>query len=173
MSTAMKSRGAQMLESLENGLDCRRDCHWPGKPEFLLTMVPLSCGEMQEANAGAENRFKNLGTELNLFTSDDFSSELHIQVLARSIRDPSDTAVRLFSDAEDLRNRITPDERTLLTDEFIELQAESNPLPEEMPEELFQEIDSLVKKKAETQLRSIGSRTLTRYLLSMESQPSS
>lgn len=173
MSTVMKSRGAQMLESLETGLDCRRDCHWPGQPKFEITMIPLSCGEMQEANAGAEKRFKDIGTELTLFTSDDFSSELHVQALARAIRDPEDTSIRLFSDADDLRPRLSPDERTLLIDEFVELQAESNPLPEEMPDALFEEIDLLVKKKAENQLRSIGSRTLTRYLLSMESQPSS
>jgi hypothetical protein len=167
-----KSKGLLMLESLQKGLDNHRDCHWPGKPEFVFALVPLSCTELQEANAGAEARFRELGTELGLFTADDFGSELHTQVLAMAIRDPNDHGKRLFAEAAELRDNLTPDERTLLTDEFIELQDQTNPMPEEMAPETFDAIDLLLKKKAESQLRSLGSRMLTRFLLSMERQQS-
>lgn len=171
MATLSKSRGVMMLEKLSKGLDQQRECHWPGAEDMRIVMVPLSCGEVQEAQAAAEARMLSIGLKTNIFNADVLASELHVQILARSMRDPDDKSTHLFADADELRDRSTPDERTLLADEFIELQAQANPEPDEMDSATFNEIDGLIKKKAEMKLRSYGSRTLVSFLLSSENPP--
>jgi len=165
-----KSEGVLALEKLRKGLDHFRDVCFPGQPEFELSLVPLSVAELQVAQAEAERRFRDIGLGLNVLNSDDFASELHIQVLARSMRSKGDRTVRLFSDADELREMLTADERTHLTSDYIDLQSEANPTPEEMSDELFVEIEEAIKKKDQSRLNSIGSNMLATYLLSMASR---
>jgi len=145
--TASQSPGAMMLEKLRKGLDNFRDCIFPGLSDFPISLVPLSVDELQNAYAEAEKRFRDLEIEITVLTAEDFSSEVHVQVLFRSLRDPKDRTVRLFGSAEDLRRNISQDERILLTDEYIELEAESNPLPDDVPDEVFSQIEQAIKKK--------------------------
>ncbi len=168
-----KSAGVLALEKLRRGLDSKLATHFPGNPDFPILLVTLSCSDMQVSQAAAEERLKDIGLELSIINADDFASELHIQVLSRSLRDPSDRTERLFHDADDLRDQITSDERTALTNDFIALQSDANPVPEAVSDELFEQIEAAVKKKDVNRLSSIGSRTLASYLLSLEKQQES
>ena len=167
-----KSAGVLALEKLRKGLDNFVETHWPGAADFPIVLVTLSVDAMQVAQARAEERFKSIGLELSILNSDDFANELHCQVLSRAMRDPEDHTKHLFRDADDLRPQLTNDESTVLTSSFIALQSDANPVPEEMSDELFEKIELAIKKKDVIQLSSIGSRTLSSYLLSLESQQS-
>ena len=162
-----------MLEKLRKGLENFRECTFPGLSDFPIVIVPLSLEELQQSHAKAEERFRLLGIELTVLTADDFSSELHVQVLARALRDPQKRDDYLFASADDLRQNITADEKILLVDEYVEVQAAANPVPDQITDELFEQIEEEVKKKDLHRLSSIGSRGLASYLLSLESRRSS
>lgn len=168
-----QSKGARMLASLRKGLDNYRDCSFPGV-EMPLVIVPLFNDELQEAQADAEARFRKLKIEVTVLTAEDLNSELQLQILARAIRDPEDATRTkvLFRDADELRANSTADERMLLVDDYLEVQAKANPAPEEISDEVFKQIEAAVKKKDQSLLNSIGSRMLSLYLLASESQPS-
>src|SRR5680860_149861 len=99
------SKGARMLADLRKGQENFRECEFPGLPEMRMVIVPLFCDELQDSQASAEARFKDLKIEITLLTADDFNSELHLQILARALRDPDDPtrAKFMFADAADLR----------------------------------------------------------------------
>lgn len=162
-----------MLEKLRKGLANFRECTFPGLSEFPLVIVPLTMEELQASHASAEERFRLLEIEITVLTTDDFASELHVQVLARALREPGDHTKRLFASADDLRGNVTADEKMLLVDEYIEVQSQANPSPDSIGDELFEQIETAIKKKDRRTLSSIGSRGLASYLLSMEERRSS
>jgi len=167
------SKGARMLAELRKGRRHTRECGFPGMPEVRMVVVPLFVDELQVAHAAAEARFRDLGIEVTVLTADDFTSELHLQILSRALRDPDDPELRcpMFRDADELRSNSTADERTLLVDEYVEVQSAANPAQESVPNEVFDEIQDAIKKKDQTRLSYIGSRMLSLYLLSSDSQP--
>lgn len=170
MSTATPSKGAAMLAELRKGLKGYRECGFPGAPAMRIIMVPLSDDELQESLAAAGKRFRKLEIDITVLTADDFNIELHIQSLARAMRDPEDPERKrlLFGSADELRAAVTADERILLVDEYLEAQAACNPQPDSIPDELFKQIEGAIKKKDRALLSSIGSRTLVDYLISTE-----
>lgn len=172
-SLEQMSKGARMLSTLRKGRRHTRECGFPGMEELRLVVVPLFVDELQQAHAEAEERFRELGIEVTLLTADDFTSELHLQILSRALRDPEDSELRtpMFRGASELRSNSTADERTLLVDEYVEVQAAANPAQDSMSDEVFEQIQDAIKKKDQTQLSSIGSRMLSLYLLSTGNPP--
>lgn len=169
------SRGEELIAALRRGTRAERECVWPGADGFDFVLVPLLCGQLQEAYADAQKRFDILGIEVTLLTHDNFIAEVNTQVLAIAIRDPDDEsrATRLFKTGAELRNLITEEERTDLTTEFIELQEAANPDLDTLTPERLDEISEAVKKKDLSTLRSFGSNTLSFYLAGMADRSSS
>jgi len=162
----------EMLGRLRKGTQNESIITWPGT-EAQLVMVPLNCDELQDAYAEANERFKQLGLEITLYTADDFYSELAMQILVRAMRCIEDETrkSRLFASGDELRGAITPDERTALNTAYIDLNDRCNPDPQKMSDELFRQIDEAVKKKDAIQLSSFGSSTLAIYMLGMDNMP--
>ena len=84
------SRGEELIAALRRGTRAERECVWPGADGFDFVLVPLLCGQLQEAYADAQKRFDILGIEVTLLTHDNFIAEVNTQVLAIAIRDPDD-----------------------------------------------------------------------------------
>lgn len=166
-----RSRGEELIAAMERGTDNERICAWPSKDGFEFVLVPLLCDQFQEAYSYAQKRFRDLDIEITLLTHDDFTSEISIQILAMAIRDIDDKtrSTRLFDSGNALRARIDPDQRNALTTEFLELQDEANPDLDELDPETVDKIRLAVKKKDQAELRSLGSATLSCFLVGMES----
>jgi hypothetical protein len=169
---AADAAGVSLIERLRKGTDHSKELHWPGSDERIVMRV-LSCTELQEAQSAATVRWDELKLELNLYTSDDYYSELTTQLLARSMRTLEDTEVRLFPDASELRSLITPDERSLLASEYIEIQQYANPDVSDLNPQTLELIRQAVKKKDVMVLSAFGSSMLAIYIIGMESPPES
>jgi len=162
------SAGAAMLEKLRRGTQNSRSCQWPGTEgdEGRFLLVPLNCDELQEAYAAAHARFdSSLKVPLNLYTADDFHSELNMQICYRAMRRPDDREARWFASPDELRKLLTPEERNAVTTEYLSLQQECDPDPEALGDELVTQIDELVKKKDAPRLAAMPSLTLALYVI--------
>lgn len=167
-----EAAGVSLIERLRKGTDHSKEIHWPGSEERLIMRV-LSCDAVQEAQSGAVARWDELGLELTLYTCDDYYSELQLQLLARSMRQLDRPDDRLFPEVADLRGLITPDERSLLASEYIEIQEHANPDIANVTPETIELLKQAVKKKDVVVLSGFGSSMLAIYIIGMESQPES
>jgi hypothetical protein len=169
------SPGAAMLERLRKGTDNERICQWPGTEdkESRFRLVPLTCAELQDAYAAAVKRWTELELKVDLYTADDFNSEVHVQIIARSMRTMDDRLLTLFVSGEELRDKITADERHEIVTEYLALVQESDPDPAAMSPEVIEQIDELVKKKDAATLSGFSSLILSSYIVGMASQSSS
>jgi len=164
---ADKSAGVLFLERVRKGTDARRSVKWPGTDEVVGQLVPLTCAEQDAAIAAAWAHFRELEVQVNLYSSDDFNSELFLQVLSRALRQ-EDGKTTVFRDAAELRENLTADERTCITDEYADLLAEVNPRLRDLTPELAASIEAAVKKKDVVTLSGFGSNLLATYLLTMD-----
>jgi hypothetical protein len=131
----------------------------------------LSCSEVQECQAAAYVRFRELGIPVDVISLALFEDEVLVQILYRACRDPEDPDRLAFcADAADLRDHTTVDERAALFALYRDFCAEQDPDPGELTAELIQEIDEHIKKKDESRLRSYGSPVLVTYLLTTASR---
>ena len=165
-----ESAGVSLIERLRKGTNHKKTINWPGSEERLIMHV-LSCDELQEAQSAATLRWDELKLELNLYTSDDYYSELTTQLLARAMRTIDDEKQRLFSEAAELRKLITPDERSLLSSEYIEIQQHANPDVADLNPATIEMIRQAVKKKDAVTLSAFGSSMLAIYIIGTENQP--
>jgi hypothetical protein len=144
------SRAAELfLERVRRGLADHLDVIWPGTAEPVGIMVPLSCDEIDACTAAAIAHFKKLGVDVNLFSvaQDEFGSEQCLQAIARAFRTMEDREVCVFESADEARRALRPDERTVLTDIYVELQRRVNPAPTTVAPEVIKEATEIVKKK--------------------------
>lgn len=169
---AAESAGVSLIERLRKGTAHSKEINWPGSNERLIMRV-LSCDGVQEAQSAAVKRWGDLGLELNLYTSDDYYSEQMIQLLARSMNRVDAPNTRLFPDAGDLRSLISPDERSLLASEYIEIQEHANPDVANINPQTIELLRQAVKKKDAVALSAFGSSMLAIYIIGMESPPES
>ncbi len=169
MEAEAEPSAVEMIEGLRRGTEHFTDFLWP-EPIASLRWSCLSCSELQEAQSAATKRFKQLGIELSIYTSDDFYSELSTQCMARAIRYANDRSKRAFLKTSDLRSLITADERSMLTSIYIENQEHANPNISDVSPETIEAIRATVKKKDLAMLTAFGSSTLAIYLLGTESQ---
>jgi len=161
------------LALIRQGKTVFRDALWPGL-ELPLKMRVLSCSEVQVCHAAAVERFAKLKIPLN--ESQNFllfQDEVLTQVLCLACRDAEDTSKMFAESADDLRDNTTVDERAAMYLRYRDFQAEVDPDPSEMDQELLGEILDLVKKKDEAGLRTLGSSTLASFILSMAARSSS
>lgn len=174
MATNGVSPGARLLDELRHGLAVERVVRWPGS-EIEVVLVPLAMAQLQAAEAAAQKRFRELGLELNLYTVDDWHAECNVQVLALALRDPADATRRrpLFDTADELRERINPDERNELTAHYARLQDSANPDPNSLSADAFTAIDEAIKKKDVRQLSAFDAATLAGYMLTLDERPPS
>lgn len=168
------SSGAALVERLRKGIKNEVAINFPGTKDQVV-LVPLTCDELQAAQAKAYERFRKLNIEVTSFNSDDFLSELYTQIISVSMRDPSDLSrkKKMFRDANEARRLLLPDERTAITSAYSALMKEANPDPNEMDDETFEQITEYVKKKDVPQLSVYESSTLAIYITSMDSQHAS
>ena len=151
---------------------------WPGTTKPICLQV-LSKDGVQLAQAAAVKRFRELELPLpgeDLTFLEDFQEELCVQLLWRACRRAwSDEAtgerrwdVRYPAcpSADELRRSTTVDQQLAMYAEYRDLENLHNPDPDTMPAELLEQLVEAVKKKHETRLRSFGSSTLARFLLS-------
>lgn len=143
--------------------------HWPGEPELRFKMAVLSCSDIASARAAAFAYLKvDLGLEpdstLNL---DLYQDEVVTQILFRACRDPENPSEPFASDAADLRDSSTADERTALWDEYNDWRSSIDPAPDEIPPEVLAEMEDAVKKKDRGALLAFGGRRLSGLLLSL------
>lgn len=164
---SVKSEAALAIEKLRQGKRAERIIAWPGSNgDVQFALVPLTMDELQEAYAGAYQRFKHLNLQVDMLNADDFHSEVNVQVLARSMRAITDDQRKrpAFRNADELRALLQPETRDALSTEFLELAKETNPNPTELSEPLLVQIEELVKKKDAIRLAAFGSSTLACYL---------
>jgi hypothetical protein len=154
----MASPAEIFLERVRKGLDDHLDVVWPGSGDVVGIMVPLNCSEIDAATAAAIAHFRELGIDVNLFsvTQDEYGSEACLQCVARAFRTKEDREKRVFESADQARESLRPDERTLLTRAYVELMKRVNPAPEALPEKLVDEVVETVKKKGEGQSNESG-----------------
>lgn len=164
---AAESAGVSLIERLRKGTDAKREITWPGSDE-RVELRCLSCTEVQEAESAAHERWKELKLDLDLWTSENFYSELTTQLIFRSLH-RLDKNERLFSSMDELRDLITPDERTLIVSEYVELQNHANPDPGDLNVETVELIKAAIEKKDVASLSAFGSSTLAIFLLGTES----
>lgn len=167
------SPGAAMLERMRKGKEAFRVLRWPGADdsEQPFALVPLTCDELQDAYAGAYRRFEEIKLPITMYTADDFHSETNMQVLLRAMvllddsKPPRPTSEQLFTDADEFRKLLGPEERNALSDEYLQLQNEVDPDPSEMSQELLDKLDDLVKKKDVAALSATSSVMLASYII--------
>jgi hypothetical protein len=169
-SQVAKSEAVLFLERVRQGTKAFRPVVWPGTEEQIGVVVPLTCAESDASVAGAWAHFNEMKVEVNLYSSDDFHSELNIQVVSRALRKTDDHNVRLFSSPDELRSYIRPDERTALTTEYVALLNEVNPSPSDVTPELMERIGDAVKKKDVLTLSACDSSLLATWLVTTEFQ---
>ncbi len=167
-----ESAGVSLIERLRKGTAHSKEINWPGSDDRLIMRV-LSCDGVQEAQSGAVARWDKLGLELNLYTSDDYYSEQMIQLLARSMHRLDAPGERLFPDVAELRGLISPDERSLLASEYIEIQEHANPDVANINPQTIELLKQAVKKKDAVALSAFGSSMLAIFIIGMESLPES
>jgi len=177
-SASAQSAGASLIERIRKGTSHSTVCAWPGAPEEKFWMCVLLCDQIQEAQAAAVSRWAKVGLELNLYTSDDFYSEMSMQLLTRAMRvhlpeDLDRKCDRLFGTADELRAVLEPDERTMLFTAYMENQEHANPDPADMNAETIENLREAVKKKDVVLLSAFGSVTLASFIIGTASRPSS
>ncbi len=151
---------------------------WPGTTKEICLQV-LSKEGIQLAQSAAVKRFRELELPLpgeDLTFIEDFQEELCVQLLWRACRrawtdEKSgerrwDLRYPACPTAEELRSSTTVDQQLAMYAEYRDLEDRHNPDPDKMPAELLEQLVEAVKKKHETRLRSFGSSTLARFLLS-------
>lgn len=166
------SAGIALIERLRAGTENRRVMQWPGSdsPDARFVMEPVLCDALQDSYAATWERFRELKIEMNVYNSDEFFAELAVQVLARAIRDPDDPSKPLFGTADSLRASLKPSERDALSSMYQSFVAEVDPSPDQMPDELFSQIEDYVKKKDVVRLSAISSPMLATYIIGTASQ---
>lgn len=151
------SSAASKLAELWRGRAGFKDAVWPelGVPFKLMV---LSNEDTQLCTAAAIERFKKIGLDVNMVTSDEFEAEVTLQILFRACRDPQDPWEKTIAiDADDMRRNTSPEQRDAVLGEYALWRKERDPRKEEMPRELWEEIEGLVKKKAPSLAKSFGS----------------
>lgn len=154
------SRGAERIAALRKGLNQFKITRWPGG-DFDVKLVPLSDDAIQICQAAAMQRFQDIGIPVNLYTTDELNREIHIQALAVAMYDTEDGAL-LFTDADEFRELVEPQEREQLTSEYIDIQKRAN--PSSIDREQIVQIDKLVKKNDVENLSSLGGSMLAAFL---------
>ncbi len=175
---AEESAGVSLIARIRKGTNHSTVCNWPGAPDEKFRICVLHCDQLQDAQAAAFARFEKIGLELTLYTSDDFYSELSMQLLFRAMRvnfpdEPDRLDVPMFRNVDKFRALLEPDERTILSTDYIENQQHSNPDPAKMNPETIELLRQAVKKKDVVILSAFGSATLASYIIGMAAQPSS
>ncbi len=168
------SPGASRVSRLARGTRYGRTVLWPGT-DVEVHIRPLSCAQVQECYAGANERFRDQLDNLpssGLFV-DPFQDELSIQILARACRVPERPEELFFPTPDDLRDNVTPQERDAMMGVYADVANGIDPELHELEPAVLEAILEAIKKKDETRLSSFGAPTLVTFLLTMGNQPSS
>lgn len=168
-----EARAESRLAKLRRGKLEYKRARWPRSDDECLLRV-LTCSEVQECQAHAFRRFKELDIPVVPATMSLFEDECLTQVLFRGCRDPNDPERLTYAiDVDDMRDNTTVDERAAMYTVFRDLCEEQDPDPETVSPELLRQIEEAVKKKDAALLRGFGSSALVSFMLSTDSPPSS
>jgi hypothetical protein len=153
-----------------------------GDPERGIEALPfvwrlLNGQEKQDAMSAAVARLDGVGIPLELMGSAELEDELSWQILARAMRDPDVQGeldrdpypVPLAADVDELRQRLTTDERDDLRYRYLDFEEENDRAPRDLSAEEMLAIERVAKKKPSeslAQLMSFGTRSLALYLRS-------
>ncbi len=167
------SAGLEALALLREGTEKDHICKWPGHDAFEFVIVVLLDDQRQEAMAGAVRQFENMGLEVGLYTSDEWWNEINTQVLYLAMRDITDPTCkkRLFDSADEVRSALKRNERDVITNEYTRLMGEANPT--ELSQQVFDQIEDMVKKKDAVGLAALSSAILSIYMLTTVAQSAS
>lgn len=147
------------------------DSHWPGHPEMRLKIRTLTCSQVLECMAAAEQAFKEAGITDSVLNTDAKEEEIATQVLFRVLRDFEDPKKPFAVDVADLRENMTPDARAELMNQFNEHRRATDPWPDELGAEVMTSIAAAIKKKDRKGVRSFGSAALSTWLLTTADPP--
>lgn len=104
-------------------------------------------------------------------SSETYEHEKSTQLLFRALVDP-DSGARIATNANEIRDAISRDQKAYLISEYLEHERQCAPREETMPEEEFSALFESVKKKPEMMsLNGLSTVTLKRLILSLASQP--
>ena len=109
------------------GREVREDLTWPGKPGITVSLLLLTCDEMQRGHFAARQHFSRRGhPTVDPITAEEFAHEEDAQMCYRAIlqpgsRDPKD---RVFASAEQARKGLGPHERAYFVTHAVALQDE-------------------------------------------------
>jgi hypothetical protein len=173
--TAVQAEGERRLARFRQGKKHFLEGHWPGDSELKFKLAVLSCTEVGECRGAA---FAHLKVDLKLDPNDVLNLDLYqdevlTQILFRALRDFEDPSQPLAADAKDLRDFMTPDDRSALFDIYSDFRASVDPAPETMDADLYAAIIDAVKKKDMGSLLAFGGRKLAVFLTTGESPPDS
>lgn len=143
------------------------DSHWPGAPHLRLKIRTLTCSQVLECRAAAEEELKGRGVADTVLNADAKEEEIATQILFRVLRDFDDPRKPFAVDAQDLRDNMTPDARAEMIVQFNEHRQATDPWPDELGGETLAAIEAAIKKKDRKGLRSFGSAVLSTLLLTI------
>jgi hypothetical protein len=166
-TTAVRVEAEGRLTAMRQGKKVFLDGFWPGDvdgPPFKMAV--LSCTEVGECRGAAFAHLVSLGLDpTDGMHLDLYYDEVATQILYRAMREPADTAKRLASDAKDLRDAMSADERSALFDAYSDFRASIDPAPETLSPALLEAMVEAVKKKDKEALLAFGGRRLAVFLL--------
>lgn len=160
------------LGQLRQGKRALKRVRWPGE-DLDLDLQVLSCGETQEAYAGALARFRSLEMSAEaLPLLELFQEEVVVQLMWRACRDPEDAARAWFPSVDEMRSVTTVDERNAVWEAYCDHKEQIDPDARSLTAEDEAGILDAIKKKDASSLRGFGCSALANYMLFSASPPS-
>lgn len=147
--TGEEARALARLSALRCGRTELHETTWPWTTARLKLRV-LTSADLQEALGAAHARFAELGIPLTEQRGH-LEDEIIVQALFRACRSAEDPAVAFAASAEDLREQTTAQERAIVYREFEAFQVERNPRISDLDEEVWTEIQRIVKGRGHNQ----------------------
>lgn len=156
MAPAAKS----LLARLKAGFKNTKIINWPGTEEEIKIRLPDE-QILLEASAATDKIFE--GRHVSTENIDDYESEKLTQQLYRVIEDPG--TGKSVGTITDFRRLLTPETKSILTQEFSQFADECNPDPVQMSDEEFDVLLESVKKNSRKTLGNVSSIFTARKLI--------
>jgi hypothetical protein len=155
---------SDLLSTLKAGTDNVKLIKFP-KSETPIALKILNQKELQDAAFCTERLFKTEKIDVNLMTSEEYSSEKATQILFRCIRDPENLEQGIAPNITVFRASLTRNEKEYLIGEYLAFEKDVSPSPDNMSNEEFDKILLDVKKNPEDITGKIFSSSMLKKLI--------
>jgi len=159
---------ACLLEQLKAGVSNYVERVFPGT-DIKIRIRVLNNWDMLDSSMAADKIWKGAEIEVSLQNIKAYEAEKETQYLYRACSDLENKP--LAPNVSEFRRLLTVSDRAWLIDQYNELDAESNPAPDTMPDDEFDALVESVKKNPNTLSKLGNISTLRRLALFLASPP--